>query len=371
VVVFGASNFPLAFSTAGGDTISALAAGCSVIYKAHPAHPETSRKVADCIHQALSACGLPTALFTHIEGGIEEGQALVQHPVAKAIAFTGSHTGGMALFQLANQREEPIPVFAEMGSVNPIFCLPEKLENETDALAKAFVASLTLGVGQFCTNPGMIFVPEKQAEKFERAIAAELKDIASAPMLHPGIAKAYYDSLQLLEARNELRWVKAADSRHLINGSPALAEIKAADWLKDRLFQQEVFGAFAFLVVYRDEEELLKIAQQLQGQLTITVWAELEELKSNPILVNLLQEKCGRLLFKGAPTGVEVGHAMQHGGPFPATTAPNSTSVGTYAIKRFARPIAFQDMPQSLLPEALMDANPLGIWRTVNGDLSK
>jgi NADP-dependent aldehyde dehydrogenase len=371
VVVFGASNFPLAFSTAGGDTISALAAGCSVIYKAHPAHPETSRKVADCIHQALSASGLPTALFTHIEGGIEEGQALVQHPVAKAIAFTGSHTGGMALFQLANQREEPIPVFAEMGSVNPIFCLPEKLENETDALAKAFVASLTLGVGQFCTNPGMIFVPEKQAEKFERAIAAELKDIASAPMLHPGIAKAYYDSLQLLEARNELRWVKAADSRHLINGSPALAEIKAADWLKDRLFQQEVFGAFAFLVVYRDEEELLKIAQQLQGQLTITVWAELEELKSNPILVNLLQEKCGRLLFKGAPTGVEVGHAMQHGGPFPATTAPNSTSVGTYAIKRFARPIAFQDMPQSLLPEALMDANPLGIWRTVNGDLSK
>ena len=367
VVVFGASNFPLAFSTAGGDTISALAAGCPVIYKAHPAHPETSRKVAECIQQALSACRLPSAIFTHVEGGIAEGQALVKHPLAKALAFTGSHAGGMALFQLANQREVPIPVFAEMGSVNPIFCFPQKLEKENDTLAKAFVASLTLGAGQFCTNPGLIFVPEKQAQNFELAIAAELHAIAAAPMLHEGIAKAYYDSIQALEARNELRWVKVADPKHLINGSPALAEIKAADWLKHPLFHQEVFGAFGLMVVYRDHVELLDIAQQLEGQLTITVWAELEELKNNLKLVNLLQEKCGRLLFKGAPTGVEVGHAMQHGGPFPSTTASQTTSVGSYAIKRFARPIAFQDMPQELLPEALMDANPLGIWRTVNG----
>lgn len=367
VVVFGASNFPLAFSTAGGDTISALAAGCPVIYKAHPAHPETSRKVAECIQQALLACGLPSVLFTHVEGGIAEGQALVKHPLAKALAFTGSHTGGMALFHLANQREVPIPVFAEMGSVNPIFCFPQKLEKENDSLAKAFVASLTLGAGQFCTNPGLIFVPEKQAQIFELAIAAELHAIAAAPMLHEGIAKAYYDSIQALEARNELRWVKVADPKHLINGSPALAEIKAADWLKHPLFHQEVFGAFGLMVVYRDHAELLNIAQQLEGQLTITVWAELEELKNNLTLVNLLQEKCGRLLFKGAPTGVEVGHAMQHGGPFPYTTASQTTSVGSYAIKRFARPIAFQDMPQELLPEALLDANPLGIWRTVNG----
>lgn len=371
VVVFGASNFPLAFSTAGGDTISALAAGCSVVYKAHPAHPETSRKVAECIQQALSTCGLPSAIFTHVEGGIVEGQALVKHPLAKALAFTGSHAGGMALFQLANQREVPIPVFAEMGSVNPIFCFPQKLEKENDALAKAFVASLTLGAGQFCTNPGLIFVPEKQAQNFELAIAAELHAIAAAPMLHEGIAKAYYDSIQALEGRNELRWVKVADPKHLINGSPALAEIKAADWLKHPLFHQEVFGAFGLMVVYRDHAELLNIAQQLEGQLTITVWAELEELKNNLTLVNLLQEKCGRLLFKGAPTGVEVGHAMQHGGPFPSTTASQTTSVGSYAIKRFARPIAFQDMPQELLPEALMDANPLGIWRTINGNLTK
>ncbi len=367
VVVFGASNFPLAFSTAGGDTISALAAGCPVIYKAHPAHPETSKKVADCIHQALLKCGLPAALFTHVEGGIAEGQELVKHPVAKAVAFTGSHLGGMALFDLANQRDEPIPVYAEMGSVNPIFTFPKKLEKDLDSLAKAFIGSLTLGVGQFCTNPGLIFVPEAHAKAFENAIAAELKDIAAAPMLHPGIAQAYYDSIQHLQSREELRWVKVADPKHLINGSTALAEIKAADWLSDAVFQKEVFGAFAMMVVYKDEDQLLEISKRLHGQLTITVWAEAEELQNQLFLLNLLEEKCGRLLFKGAPTGVEVGYAMQHGGPYPSTTAPGSTSVGAHAIKRFVRPIAFQDMPQELLPDALREENPLGIWRLVNG----
>lgn len=371
VVVFGASNFPLAFSTAGGDTISALAAGCSVIYKAHPAHPETSRKVADCIHQAILKCGLPSALFTHVEGGIAEGQALVKHPIAKAVAFTGSHQGGKALFDLANQRENPIPVYAEMGSVNPVFCFTHKLQRENDALAKAFVGSLTLGAGQFCTNPGLIFVPESQATSFEQAITAELKDIAGAPMLHPGIAQAYYDSIQFLESREELRWIKVADPKHLINGSTALAEIKATDWLKDALFQKEVFGAFALMVVYQSEDELLEIAKHLHGQLTITVWGEADELQNQLFLLNLLEEKCGRLLFKGVPTGVEVGHAMQHGGPYPSTSDSRSTSVGAHAIKRFARPIAFQDMPSHLLPDALRDDNPIGIWRMVNGVYTK
>ncbi len=367
VVVFGASNFPLAFSTAGGDTISALAAGCPVIYKAHPAHPETSKKIADCIHQAILKCSLPAALFTHVEGGIAEGQALVKHPIAKAVAFTGSHVGGMALFDLANKRDEPIPVYAEMGSVNPIFTFPKKLENELESMAKAFIGSLTLGVGQFCTNPGLIFVPESQAKAFESAIAAELNAIASAPMLHPGIAQAYYDSIQYLQSREELRWVKVADPKHLINGSTALAEIKASDWLSDAVFQKEVFGAFAMMVVYQNEDELLEISKKLHGQLTITVWAEAEELQNQLFLLNLLEEKCGRLLFKGVPTGVEVGYAMQHGGPYPSTTASNSTSVGAHAIKRFARPIAFQDMPQELLPDALRDGNPLGIMRMING----
>jgi NADP-dependent aldehyde dehydrogenase len=371
VVVFGASNFPLAFSTAGGDTISALAAGCPVIYKAHPAHPKTSRKVAACIHKALAESGLPTALFTHVEGGIPEGQALVQHPLAKAVAFTGSYAGGKALFDLANRRENPIPVFAEMGSVNPIFTFAQKLETERDTLAKAFVGSLTLGAGQFCTNPGLIFVPEAQAKDFADILAAELNALGAAPMLHTGIAKAYYSALEELQTRKELHWVKVADATHLINGSPALAEIKAADWLKNDLFQQEVFGAFALMVVYQSAQELKDIAAQLHGQLTVTVWATAEELQAQRQLLNLLEEKCGRLLFKGAPTGVEVGYAMQHGGPFPATTAPNSTSVGAHAIKRFVRPIAFQDMPQDLLPDALKDGNPLGIWRTINGNLTK
>jgi acyl-CoA reductase-like NAD-dependent aldehyde dehydrogenase len=371
VVVFGASNFPLAFSTAGGDTISAFAAGCPVVYKAHPAHPETSKKVAACIHEAILKCGLPKALFTHVEGGISEGQELVKHPLAKAVAFTGSHLGGKSLYDLANNREEPIPVFAEMGSVNPIFCFPKKLEKNTEALAKAFVASLTLGAGQFCTNPGLIFVPKAQAKAFENAISAELKDIAAAPMLHPGIAQAYYDAIQFLESKEELRWVKVADPKHLINGSTALAEIKASNWLKDKVFQKEVFGAFAMMVVYENDLELVEIAKHLHGQLTITVWAEEDELKTQLYLINLLEEKCGRLLFKGVPTGVEVGYAMQHGGPYPSTTAPNSTSVGAFAIKRFARPIAFQDMPQELLPDALRDGNPLGIWRMVNGNWNK
>ena len=371
VVVFGASNFPLAFSTAGGDTISALAAGCPVIYKAHPAHPETSKKVAECIAEAIAKSGLPSGIFTHVEGGIDVGQALVKHPLAKAVGFTGSHAGGKALFDLAGQREEPIPVYAEMGSVNPIFCFPEKLEKNNDALAKAFISSLTLGVGQFCTNPGLIFVPKAQAKAFEKAIAEELNDIATAPMLHPGIAQAYYDSIQFFQSREELRWVKVADPQHLINGSTALAEIQAADWIKDKVFQKEVFGAFAMMVVYETEEELLEIVKNLHGQLTITVWAEDSELKDQLFLLNLLEEKCGRLLFKGVPTGVEVGFAMQHGGPYPSTTAPNSTSVGAHAIKRFARPIALQDMPQELLPDALKDANPLGIWRLVNGAYTK
>lgn len=371
VVVFGASNFPLAFSTAGGDTISALAAGCSVIYKGHPAHPETSRTLASFIHTAISQAGLPQAVFAHVEGGIEIGQALVQHPIAKAVAFTGSFAGGKALFDLANQREEPIPVFAEMGSVNPIFTLPKKMSKESEPLAKAFASSLTLGVGQFCTNPGLIFVSESHAEGFGNTLTTELSAIPSAPMLHQGIAQAYYEAIQSLQTRPELHWVKVADPKHEINGSPAFAIIKASDWVRDDLFQQEIFGSFALMVTYKNESELLDIARKLHGQLTITIWAEAEELQMQRELLNLLEEKCGRLLFKGVPTGVEVGHAMQHGGPYPSTTDARSTSVGSYAIKRFARPISFQDMPSEFLPEALRDENPLHIMRLVNGEWKK
>lgn len=371
VVVFGASNFPLAFSTAGGDTISALAAGCPVIYKGHPAHPETSKLVGQVIQKAAIDSGLPVGLFTHVEGGISEGQALVKHPIAKAVAFTGSFTGGKALFDLANQRNEPIPVFAEMGSVNPIIAFKKKLESNLENLAKQFVGSLTLGAGQFCTNPGLIMIPSIHAEAFAEAVKIELEEIAAAPMLHEGIAEAYYKSLESMKERKELDWVQVAKAKDLIKGYPALAKIKAADWLEDDHFQQEVFGSFALMVVYDNFNELYAIAQRLHGQLTITLWGEEEELANKVDLINQLEEKCGRLLFKGVPTGVEVGHAMQHGGPYPSTTDSRSTSVGSYAIKRFARPIAFQDMPSELLPDALKEENPLGIWRMVDGDFMK
>ncbi|MDO9553748.1 aldehyde dehydrogenase (NADP(+)) [Rhodonellum sp.] len=371
VVVFGASNFPLAFSTAGGDTVSALAAGCPVLYKAHPAHPKTSTLVSSIIQKAVKDSAFPSGLFQQVEGGVETGQALVKHPMAKAVAFTGSHVGGKSLFDLANQREEPIPVFAEMGSVNPIFTFSKKLENDIVGAAKSFVGSLTLGAGQFCTNPGLIFVPKSLEKEFADAVKSELEDITAAPMLHEGIAESYYSALQYLQGRNELEWVKVAAAKDLIKGHPALAKIKSKDWLKDNKFQQEVFGAFALMVIYKTEDELLEIAQKLQGQLTVTIWAEEEELKDQLYLINLLEEKCGRMLYKGVPTGVEVGYAMHHGGPYPSTTDSRSTSVGVYSIKRFARPIALQDMPDILLPDALREGNPLKIWRMVDGEFKK
>ncbi|MBN3520692.1 aldehyde dehydrogenase (NADP(+)) [Algoriphagus lutimaris] len=367
VVVFGASNFPLAFSTAGGDTISALAAGCPVVYKGHPAHPDTSKFVGECISQAVIKSGLPAGVFTHVEGGVKMGQDLVKHPLAKAVGFTGSYGAGKSLFNIANDRKEPIPVYAEMGSVNPIIAFPERLENELVPMAQNYVSSLTLGAGQFCTNPGLIFVPRALASRFENAVSEALQTAAAGPMLHEGIASSYYTAIENLQTRPELKWVKVPDAKHLINVCPALAEIKASDWIEDDLFQEEVFGSFALMVVYEDESELIEVTKKLHGQLTITLWADKSELKAQSELINLLEEKCGRLLFTGVPTGVEVGYAMQHGGPFPSTTDSRSTSVGAHAIKRFARPIAFQDMPSELLPDALKDDNPLGIMRQVNG----
>jgi NADP-dependent aldehyde dehydrogenase len=371
VVVFGASNFPLAFSTAGGDTISALAAGCPVIYKGHPAHPDTSRFVGNCISQAVQKSGLPSAIFTHVEGGVKMGQDLVKHPLAKAVGFTGSFGAGKSLFNIASNRDQPIPVYAEMGSVNPIFAFPQRLKNELVPLAQSFVGSLTLGAGQFCTNPGLIFVPRTLAERFENAISDAIQKVEAAPMLHEGIAESYYKSLNELHLRSELEWIKVPDAKHLINASPALAEITASDWMADDFFQEEVFGSFALMVIYENTAELMAVAKKLHGQLTISLWGDSEEFNANKELINLLEEKCGRLLFRGVPTGVEVGYSMHHGGPFPATMDSRSTSVGAHAIKRFARPIAFQDMPNDLLPDALKDGNPLGIMRQVDGNWEK
>ncbi|MEX2514413.1 MAG: aldehyde dehydrogenase (NADP(+)) [Cyclobacteriaceae bacterium] len=371
VVVFGASNFPLAFSTAGGDTVSALAAGCPVIYKAHPAHPETSRMVAEAIKTAVRKSDLPKGTFQHVEGGIDIGQALVAHPLTKAVAFTGSFKGGKSLFDAAQSREVPIPVYAEMGSVNPIFALDHRLRKDIGGMAAAYAGSLSLGVGQFCTNPGLIFIPQTLAAEFGKEVAEKLKQVVSAPMLHEGICKSYYESVDKLNQDPHLEWLLKATPSEVLTGNVGLAKVMASDWLADDQLQEEVFGPFGLIVVYEDKTQLETIAHQLKGQLTCTVWGEEEELKTHSKFLSLLEEKCGRLLFKGVPTGVEVGHAMQHGGPFPSTTDSRSTSVGTYGIKRFARPLAYQDMPEDMLPEALKKGNPLGIWRKVDGEMDK
>ncbi|MDN3205256.1 aldehyde dehydrogenase (NADP(+)) [Algoriphagus sediminis] len=371
VVVFGASNFPLAFSTAGGDTASALAAGCPVIYKGHPGHPDTSKFVGQCISQAVEKSGLPSGVFTHVEGGVKMGQDLVKHPLAKAVGFTGSFHSGKSLFNIASDRAEPIPVYAEMGSVNPIFAFAGRLKSELVPLAENYVASLTLGVGQFCTNPGLIFVPSGLAEGFSNGVKTAVEKVSAAPMLHGGIAESYDKSVNELALRSELNWIKSPEAKTDLKTHPAIAKISVKDWLSDDTFQEEVFGAFGLMVLYDDPSELKDVALKLKGQLTITLWGDGDELKAQRELISLLQEKCGRLLFTGVPTGVEVGYAMQHGGPFPATTDPRSTSVGAYAIKRFARPVAFQDMPSALLPKELQDENPLGILRQIDGNWSK
>lgn len=367
VAVFGASNFPLAFSTAGGDSISALAAGCPVIYKGHPAHPKTSLMVFEAIQKAIKSAGLPVGVFQHVAGGIEIGKELVLHPTVKAVGFTGSYQGGKALFDLANGRKEPIPVYAEMGSINPVVAFDGYLKGNVKDAAVQYAQSLVLGAGQFCTNPGVILVPKAQADAFAEAAASQLGAVEGQTMLHEGIQKAYSEGVQKLEANPALSW--ACKPKGAEKGFPALARTELSTWLADSSLHEEVFGPFGLVVSYENKEELLQAAESLQGQLTITLWATEEELAISEELIGALGEKCGRLLFGGVPTGVEVGYAMQHGGPFPSTTDSRSTSVGVYAIKRFARPLAYQNCPEVLLPAALRDDNPWKIPQTIDGKL--
>jgi 2,5-dioxopentanoate dehydrogenase len=371
VVVFGASNFPLAFSTAGGDTASALAAGCPVIYKEHPGHPETSRLVYQAIGRALQMCELPAGVFQHVSGGVEVGQELVQHPGAKAVAFTGSFRGGKAIFDLACRRQQPIPVFAEMGSINPIFVLPEKARQHSQQLAEQAANSILLGVGQFCTCPGLIFYPEEETTAgFLELLAGKLTEAAGGKMLHEGICTNYFAGVNKLFAQEAIEQL-VSPAADVLEGRAALAKTSLQQWLKNPALQEEVFGPFALVVTYDSPAALVAAANELQGQLTCTLWGSDAELAAAGELADSLREKCGRLLFAGVPTGVEVSPAMTHGGPFPATTDSRSTSVGTYAIKRFARPVTYQSAPQALLPQALRDENTGGSWRTINGKLTQ
>lgn len=373
VVVFGASNFPFAYSTAGGDTACAFAAGCSVVVKAHPAHAQTSVLVAAIIDKAAAACSLPKDIFIHVHGAaFEVGQALVQHPFTKAVGFTGSLQGGRALFDLAAQRPQPIPVFAEMGSVNPVFILPQKLNTDAAEIADMYAASITQSAGQFCTSPGIIVAQKSHAlDGFKQLLAQRLNGSTPEKMLHSGIVTAFHEGRKNALAVKGVELLTHVDSLDETLSLPTLARINAQTFLENPLLHQEVFGPYCLLVECEAATEMLMVAQALHGQLTTSLMATVEEAAENKMLVNTLQSICGRMILNGVPTGVQVAQAMHHGGPYPATTDSRFTAVGADGIKRFARPVCYQNWHNSLLPDALQNENPFGIWRTVNNNLTK
>lgn len=369
VVVFGASNFPFAYSTAGGDTASALAAGCPVIVKAHPAHAGTSELVAQAISKAVAKCKMPGGVFSHVHGaGFETGKALVTHPHTKAVGFTGSFGGGKALFDWANQRREPIPVFSEMGSINPIFLLPGKMKSSAAAVATMFAGSITLDTGQFCTNPGLIIgIDNEDLQVFIRELAAGIEKIVPGTMLHPGIAKAFAEKRQAALAQSGVATIAVSGTQPQENqGVPTVASATAQAFLNNPLLHEEVFGPYSLVIRCKDAAEMLSVARHLEGQLTATLMATEQDLREQEELVDTVQDICGRLIMNGPPTGVRVALGMQHGGPFPATTDSRFTSVGADGIKRWVRPVCYQNWTDSLLPDALKDSNPLNIWRMVN-----
>ena len=376
VAVFGASNFPFAYSTAGGDTASALASGCPVVVKGHPAHARTSAMVAAAILRAAELTGMPKGVFAHLEGGenFEVGKDLVMHPAIKAVGFTGSFGGGKALFDMANQRPEPIPVFSEMGSVNPVVLMPEKMKQDAENVAISYANSITLGVGQFCTNSGLIFgIENEDLERFIDILSDEIEKIAPTKMLNEGIFKNYEDKKMTALSQDGVNTesVSKIEKNAEIQGMPTIASVNANIFLKNPKLHQEVFGPYSLVVKCKDETQLLEVLNHLEGQLTATLMATESELIANEEIVDTLRNLSGRLNFNNAPTGVEVCFAMQHGGPFPACTDSRFTSVGPDAIKRWVRPASYQSFPDSLLPDELKHDNPLNIWRMVDNEFVK
>jgi NADP-dependent aldehyde dehydrogenase len=376
VAVFGASNFPLAFSVAGGDTISALAAGCPVVVKAHPAHPGTSELSASAIRTAARETGMPEGVFSMIQGPSPEvGITLVTHPLIRSAAFTGSLTAGRTLYDAAALRPEPIPVFAEMGSSNPVFLLPGALQERGEAIAKGFATSVTLGSGQFCTNPGLaVIVDAPVSNAFLKAAGDLLAGAAPGTMVHAGI-KAAYD--QGIAEITRIAGVEVAARAQGAGAHPeteaqaALLLTDARTYLENPRLSEEIYGPASIAVRCASRPEMTQVARALHGHLTATVHGTEKDLSEFSELVAVLRRKAGRLVFNGFPTGVEVCHAMHHGGPYPATTDARETSVGSAAIHRFARPVCYQDFPQSALPEELRNENLRGIWRLVDGAFTK
>ncbi|MGQ7250005.1 aldehyde dehydrogenase (NADP(+)), partial [Halomonas sp. V046] len=370
VAVFGASNFPLAFSVAGGDTASALAAGCPVIVKAHSAHPGTSELVGRAVQAAVAECGLPEGVFSLVFGsGRDVGQALVGDARIKAVGFTGSRAGGTALMKTAQNRPEPIPVYAEMSSINPVFVLPEALKARGATLGEAFVGSLNMGAGQFCTNPGLVIAAQGEGlDAFLDAAASAVKASAAQTMLTPGIFDAYSKGVADLAANDHAREVARGNKGEGPNQcQTGLFVAKADDFLNDEALQAEVFGSTSLVVECADQAEVKRVAEHLEGQLTATLQMDDADLDAARALLPALERRAGRVMVNGWPTGVEVCHTMVHGGPYPATSDSRTTSVGSAAIYRFLRPVCYQNLPEGLLPEALKDANPAGVSRLMDG----
>jgi len=371
VVVFAASNFPLAFSVAGGDTASALAGGNPVIVKAHRSHPGTSALIGSAIVEAAQKTGMPDGIFSLLHGkGSIVGQGLIKHPKVKAAGFTGSQKAGMLLYGLANQRKEPIPFFAEMGSVNPVLLLPSSLNNKT---VEMLTGSITMGVGQFCTNPGLIIsVDSDDLKKFISELGNELSNIESGVMLNEQICNSYNNEIENLLVREEITIDgRAEKSKNLNSGRAILASISGESFINNFNFSEEIFGPSSLIVRCHNQKELDDVLKTLAGQLTGSVIGNDSELSLYESSIKIMEKKVGRIIFNGVPTGVEVCPSMQHGGPYPASSDSRFTSVGTAAIKRFVRPISYQSWPNDKLPNELQDGNPLNIWRLVDGELTQ
>jgi alpha-ketoglutaric semialdehyde dehydrogenase len=372
VVVFGSSNFPLAFSVAGGDTASALCTGNPVVVKAHRAHPGTSELVGEAIVKAIQACGLPAGIFSMLHGeGSVMGMALVRHPATRAVGFTGSRAAGRALCDAAAARPEPIPVFAEMSSLNPVFLLPGAVAQRAEAIAQGFVGSMTLGVGQFCTKPGLVFAVEApELATFEAKVAEGVTAAPAASMLTPDILRSFTAGCEKLTGLPQTSTLASASAKAdpiQTQASAIVVKTDVESFLAGHGYADEVFGPASLIVTVKSAVDLRQVASQLEGQLTATVHGTPEDLAEAGDLLEILATKAGRLIVNGFPTGVEVCHAMQHGGPWPATSDSRFTSVGSAALERFVRPVCYQDVPDALLPDALKDANPLGLERLVNG----
>ena len=375
VAVFGASNFPLAFSVAGGDTASAFAAKNPVIVKAHPAHPGTSELVATAVRRAVTRTGMPEGTFSMVHGfSPDVSLALVRHPKTQAVGFTGSLRAGRALFDAAARRPEPIPVYAEMGSLNPVFILPEAMKTRGEAIAEGLFQSVTAGLGQFCTCPGLVFGLGNEAlESFREKLGPLFNDANPGTMLNSNIAKGYRERLETVSkvsgVESQLSAQQSSPDR--TEAQPGAFFTDAQRYLAAHELHDEIFGPATIVIRCQNREEMMEAASKLEGSLTATIHGTPEELAKNSDLIDVLSRKAGRLIFNGFPTGVEVGNAMHHGGPWPATTDSKFTSVGVTAIYRFVRPVCYQSFPESLLPPELQNGNPRNIWRTVNGQLTK